>query len=75
MRAAIFQGKGHIEVGQRPDPVVVDPTDAVIKVVQASVCGSDLWYYRGATPTSRPAPRSGTNSSASSSRSVATSAR
>jgi threonine dehydrogenase-like Zn-dependent dehydrogenase len=47
MRAAIFQGKGHIGIGQRPDPAIVDPTDVVIKVVQASVCGSDLWYYRG----------------------------
>jgi len=47
MRAAIFNGPRSIEVGERPDPVVVAPTDAVVRVVLACVCGSDLWYYRG----------------------------
>jgi threonine dehydrogenase-like Zn-dependent dehydrogenase len=27
--------------------VVTAPTDAVVRVVLAGVCGSDLWYYRG----------------------------
>lgn len=47
MRAAIFQGPKGITVGERPDPVVQEPTDAVVRVVLACVCGSDLWYYRG----------------------------
>lgn len=47
MRAAIFTGPGSITVADRPDPVVVRPTDAVVRVVLACVCGSDLWYYRG----------------------------
>ena len=47
MKAAIFKGPGKIEVGERPDPVIIDPTDAVVRVVLACVCGSDLWYYRG----------------------------
>jgi len=47
MRAAIFKGPGSIEIGQRPDPRVEQPTDAVVRVVMACVCGSDLWYYRG----------------------------
>jgi threonine dehydrogenase-like Zn-dependent dehydrogenase len=47
MKAAIFRGKGNIELEERPDPVVKDPTDAVVRVVMACVCGSDLWYYRG----------------------------
>ena len=47
MRAAIFQGPGSIEIGERPDPRVEQPTDAVVRVVMACVCGSDLWYYRG----------------------------
>ena len=47
MRAAIFQGPKDIEVGERPDPVIEEPTDAVVRVVLACVCGSDLWYYRG----------------------------
>lgn len=47
MRAAIFNGPGSITVGERPDPVIFEPTDAVVRVVLACVCGSDLWYYRG----------------------------
>lgn len=47
MRAAIFNGPGEITVGERPDPTVGAPTDAVVRVVLACVCGSDLWYYRG----------------------------
>jgi threonine dehydrogenase-like Zn-dependent dehydrogenase len=50
MRAAIFRGPRHIEVGERPDPVIQDPTDAIVRVVLACVCGSDLWYYRGESP-------------------------
>jgi threonine dehydrogenase-like Zn-dependent dehydrogenase len=47
MRAALFMEPHKIETGNRPDPVVAQPTDAVVRVVLACVCGSDLWYYRG----------------------------
>jgi hypothetical protein len=47
MRAAIFHGPGDVGVGDRPDPAIEAPTDAVVRVVLACVCGSDLWYYRG----------------------------
>ena len=50
MRAAVFEGPRSIRVADRPDPVVVEPTDAVVRVVLACVCGSDLWYYRGESP-------------------------
>src|SRR5437667_5738689 len=50
MKAAIFQGKGAIELGERPDPTIKEPTDAVVRVVLTCVCGSDLWYYRGESP-------------------------
>jgi threonine dehydrogenase-like Zn-dependent dehydrogenase len=50
MRAAIFKGPGAVEAGERPDPVVQEPTDAVVRVVLGCVCGSDLWYYRGESP-------------------------
>ena len=50
MRAAVFNGPRSIEVGDRPDPVIQEPTDAVVRVVLACVCGSDLWYYRGESP-------------------------
>jgi alcohol dehydrogenase len=47
MKAAIFKDKGNIEVGQRPDPQIQEPSDAIVRVVRSCVCGSDLWYYRG----------------------------
>src|SRR5690349_6734147 len=47
MRAAIFNGPRSITAGERPNPVLAEPTDAVVRVVLACVCGSDLWYYRG----------------------------
>ncbi|HXY44544.1 MAG TPA: zinc-dependent alcohol dehydrogenase family protein [Acidimicrobiales bacterium] len=50
MRAAVFNGPGSVEVADRPDPVILEPTDAVLRVVLACVCGSDLWYWRGESP-------------------------
>ena len=50
MRAAIFQEPRSIAAGDRPDPGIIEPTDAVVRVVLACVCGSDLWYYRGDSP-------------------------
>jgi len=50
MRATIFNGPGDIALGERPDPQVQEPTDAVVRVVLGCVCGSDLWYYRGESP-------------------------
>src|SRR5437667_7537064 len=50
MRAAVFLGPRRIEVADRPDPAIVEPTDAVVRVVLGCVCGSDLWYYRGESP-------------------------
>jgi alcohol dehydrogenase len=47
MKAAIFKGKGRIVVEDRPKPTIKEPTDAVVRVVLACVCGSDLWFYRG----------------------------
>ena len=47
MKAAIFKGEGEIAVEERPKPTVQEPTDAIVRVVLACVCGSDLWFYRG----------------------------
>ncbi len=47
MRAAIYQAAGTVEVRDVPDPVIVEPTDAIVRVVRACICGSDLWAYRG----------------------------
>src|SRR5881396_2854150 len=50
MRAALFAGPRLIQVGERPDPVIGAPADALVRVVLGCVCGSDLWYYRGESP-------------------------
>jgi threonine dehydrogenase-like Zn-dependent dehydrogenase len=50
MKAAIFNGKGDIELGERVYPTIKESTDAVVRVVLGCVCGSDLWYYRGLSP-------------------------
>lgn len=47
MRAAVFEGPGNIRIQEVPDPEVELPTDAVVRVVSAAICGSDLWSYRG----------------------------
>src|SRR5437762_7285196 len=47
MRGAVMHGPGDVRVEERDDPRIVDPTDAIIRVSAACVCGSDLWPYRG----------------------------
>lgn len=42
MRAIVFAGKGRVEVDTVPDPGVDEPTDAVVRVRRAAVCGTDL---------------------------------
>jgi threonine dehydrogenase-like Zn-dependent dehydrogenase len=50
MRATLMYGAGDVRVENVPDPVVAEPTDAVVRVLRSCICGSDLWPYR-----SRPA--------------------
>lgn len=47
MKAAVFMGPGRIEVQDVPKPVIEQPTDAIVRILRACVCGSDLWWYRG----------------------------
>ena len=47
MRAGVFHGEGDVRVEEVPDPTVEQATDAVVRIVRSSVCGSDLWSYRG----------------------------
>ena len=46
MRATIIHGAGDVRVETVPDPKILEPTDAVVRVVSACICGSDLWPYR-----------------------------
>lgn len=54
MRATMIHGPGDIRVSDVDDPAVQLPTDAVVRVVAACVCGSDLWPYRGVGGSPKP---------------------
>jgi threonine dehydrogenase-like Zn-dependent dehydrogenase len=46
MRATIIYGAGDVRVESVPDARLVEPTDALVRVTRAAICGSDLWPYR-----------------------------
>ncbi|WP_438353152.1 zinc-dependent alcohol dehydrogenase family protein [Microbacterium sp. CJ88] len=54
MLATVIHAARDIRVEEVPDPVLSTGGDAIVRVVAACVCGSDLWPYRGVTPTARP---------------------
>jgi threonine dehydrogenase-like Zn-dependent dehydrogenase len=54
MKATMLYGTRDIRVEDRPDPVILAPTDAIIRVTAACVCGSDLWPYRGVREVTAP---------------------
>lgn len=56
MRATLIHGPRDIRVEDRPDPVLLADTDALVKVTAACVCGSDLWPYRGVNEIPKPRP-------------------
>jgi threonine dehydrogenase-like Zn-dependent dehydrogenase len=56
MRGAIIHAPGDVRIEDRPDPGIVEPTDAVVRTVATCVCGSDLWRYRGVSDVPRPTP-------------------
>src|SRR4051794_3432329 len=56
MRGTVLHAPGDVRVEDRPQPTIEQPTDAVIRVVAACVCGSDLWPYRGVEQIGGPTP-------------------
>ena len=56
MRGVIMHAARDIRVEDREVPHVIEPTDAVIKLEAACVCGSDLWPYRGIQPLEKARP-------------------
>ena len=56
MLAAVIHDARDVRAEERPDPKILTPGDAVVRVVAACVCGSDLWPYRGVTTVKRPRP-------------------
>ncbi len=56
MRATLMYAAGDVRVEDVPDPSIVEPTDAIIRVTSACVCGSDLWPYADLEPTETGRP-------------------
>src|ERR1700761_7135326 len=54
MLATLIYGERDIRLEEVPDPVLSTGIDAIVRVVAACVCGSDLWPYRGVVPTKEP---------------------
>jgi threonine dehydrogenase-like Zn-dependent dehydrogenase len=51
MRATVLYGKGDVRIEKVPDPGLIEPTDALVTVSRACICGSDLWPYNLMEPT------------------------
>jgi len=56
MRGAVLYGPRDIRFEERDTPRITQPTDAIVKLSATSVCGSDLWPYRGIQAISEPTP-------------------
>ncbi len=56
MLAAVLHAPHDVRVQERPDPRILTSGDAVVRVVAACVCGSDLWSYRGVNEVREPRP-------------------
>ena len=51
MKAAVMYKAGDVRIENVPDPRLMEPTDALVRVTRACICGSDLWPYRSMEPT------------------------
>lgn len=51
MKAVCWMGKNDVRVQEVPDPTLLDPRDAIVKVTSTAICGSDLHLYNGFVPS------------------------
>ena len=54
MKALVYHGPGKKTLDERPIPDVEAPTDAVVKIVKTTICGTDLHILKGDVPTCAP---------------------
>src|SRR2546428_12444706 len=54
MRATVLYGAGDVRVEHVPDARLIEPTDALLAVTLACICGSDLWPYKLMKPGEPP---------------------
>ena len=53
MKAVVWHGKEDVRVDNVPDPIVQEPTDAVVRITSTAICGSDLHLYSKLSPIMR----------------------
>jgi len=53
MRATVMYGAGDVRIENVPDATLIQPTDAVVTVTRACICGSDLWPYKSMEPSEK----------------------
>src|SRR4051812_20342119 len=51
MRANCWMGKNDVRIQNVPDPKILNPRDAIVKITSTAICGSDLHLYDGFVPT------------------------
>ena len=51
MRATLMYGAGDVRIETVPDARIIEPTDALVVVTRAGICGSDLWPYKSMEPS------------------------
>jgi threonine dehydrogenase-like Zn-dependent dehydrogenase len=56
MKATVLHAPHDVRFEDCPEPAIVLPTDAVLRLSATCICGSDLWPYRGANPFTTPIP-------------------
>src|SRR5690349_13792153 len=54
MKANCWYGKHDVRVEDVPDPKILNPRDAIVKITSTAICGSDLHLYDGYIPTMEP---------------------
>src|SRR5271163_637973 len=54
MKAFVYRGPGKKALEDRPKPEITAPTDAIVKVVKTTICGTDLHILKGDVPTCQP---------------------
>ena len=53
MKATVMYGAGDVRIENVPDATLIQPTDAVVTVTRACICGSDLWPYKSMEPSEK----------------------
>ncbi len=54
MKGLVFEGTGKLELKEIPIPNIEKPTDALIKILKTTICGTDLGISKGKVPTVKP---------------------